>query len=149
MDRPAAKKLLAPVDRRAAQYVMPKVIAMKVTNMASAMLFVLLALAHVAELFENCFGLRIEAVGGTHVQPSQNPGHEELREREQVSDVYRAQNGDLHQWARQAHQHRQSEVINHEEQRDGHEETSLSRLQAFKFIHRVDSTPTGLIRLAP
>ena len=81
-----------------------------------------------------------------HVDERQDPGHEELREREEVGDVDLAHDFLLHQLREPAHQHRQREVVDDEKDGCRDEKPRLSFQQGLERRPGGDAIPVGRVR---
>ncbi len=134
-----AKSALEPVFRRAAQHVIPSVIAMKPRNITS----------------DGDINAALPCTGRRWHAPSRrsgsrrarrdrdDPGHEELRQREQVRDVDDAENLRRHQARRVTDEHRQREVVDDEEYGGGNDEPAFRREQRLEVREGRQSVPIG------
>ncbi len=82
------------------------------------------------EVFEDGASLFVEAGGGAHVEQGDEPRDEELREREEVGDVDRSEDGRRHEAGRVAHQDGQGEIVDDEETVAGTMKRALARSRA-------------------
>ena len=82
------------------------------------------------EVVEDGAALFIEAGGGADVEEGDEPGDEELGEREEVGDVDGAEDGRGHEVGRVAHEDGQGEVVDDEENGGGDNEALLARIRA-------------------
>ena len=69
--------------------------------------------------------------------------YEELRQREKVSDIHRTEDRRRHELRRVAHQNGQGEIVDHEKDRGGHDESRLGGHEIFELGVVGDNVPVG------
>ncbi len=86
-------------------------------------------------------GLFVPCGSFAHVDEGDDPGHDELGQREDVGDVYFAQDLCLHQVRKPAHQHGQSQVVSHEKHRRADDKARFATQQAAEFGFGFECVP--------
>ena len=87
------------------------------------------------------FAISVEPARGANVEIGDQPGDQELREREEIRDVDRAPNFSLHEGGKIADGNREREVIHHEENRGGDDESFPGGEKLFEVVHLRDAVP--------
>ena len=103
---------------------------------------------HGARIFlgNNFSRLAIEAIRGPDIESGDDPGHEKLREGEEIREVDRSENALLHQRPGITDQRRKSEVIDDENDHRRDDETALGSQQLPESRARRDPLPIDRAR---
>ncbi len=97
--------------------------------------------------FDDVLGQTVKVVGGPDVEAGNNPGHEELRQREQIREVHHTKYLGGHELGRVADQHRQGKVVGNEENKRRDDEDLLRRHQILELPALGNLVPFSLGRL--
>src|ERR1044071_1981421 len=121
---------------------MMSVTATKPRNIRSAVVILLVPpFGPRVQLADDLARHAVVAARRANVQERDDPGHEELREREQVGDVNRAEDFAVHELWRVAHEHGQREVVDDEEDGRRDDESYFLPDQLSKTLARRHAVP--------